>query len=322
MLIIIPLVNIFPEYSWDHNIQIEPNFAIINHKSQNLIHNSQHRRHTKLNQYKEHGPIFINGDTDFNRSVRVENWLGNGTPQNPFVIKGLRITGLPGSSLIKIWNTDLHFQITNCFLDGGYYGIHLSYAPNFHISENIVVNNMRSGIFIGNHSRSSSSFPKYGNISNNIVSHNRENGIQLYYYFGNGSICNNNISLNYGYGVLIEGNVGENVVSWNDFIGNNQGNSSQAYDANGLKDVFEYNHWNDWTSPDVNTDGIVDIPYAIDGFANNSDPYPLVFSFISYHEIPLKTGIQLDLSSITRLGFLLLFIGLIVILILKQKKES
>jgi len=109
--------------------------------------------------------------------------------------------------------------------------------------------------------------------------------------------------LNYGYGVLIEGDVGENAVNWNDFIGNNQGNSSQAYDANGSKDFFEYNHWSDWTSPDVNADGIVDTPYAIDGSANNSDPYPLVFTFISYHQIPLKTGIQLGLSFMTKLGF-------------------
>jgi len=119
ILIIITITNVFFVNLKGHNIKIEPNLAVDVKKSQKYTYSSQYWRYTKIGQYKDHGPIFINGDADFNATVRAENWLGNGTSQNPFVIEDLRITGLPGSSLIKIWNTDFHFQITNCFLDGG-----------------------------------------------------------------------------------------------------------------------------------------------------------------------------------------------------------
>ena len=46
----------------------------------------------------------------------------------------------------------------------------------------------------------------------------------------------------------------------------------------GSNNVFAYNYWSDWTSPDVDADGIVDTPYSIDGNSNNHDQYPLVVS--------------------------------------------
>lgn len=38
------------------------------------------------------------------------------------------------------------------------------------------------------------------------------------------------------------------------------------------------NYWSDWTTPDANSDGIVDNPYVLDGPAGAVDRYPLVIS--------------------------------------------
>ena len=38
------------------------------------------------------------------------------------------------------------------------------------------------------------------------------------------------------------------------------------------------NHWDDWTSPDVNADGVVDNPYNIS--TGNVDNYPLVNPYL------------------------------------------
>jgi hypothetical protein len=38
------------------------------------------------------------------------------------------------------------------------------------------------------------------------------------------------------------------------------------------------NHWADWTTPDSDTDGIVDVPYVIFGPANGRDLLPLTES--------------------------------------------
>jgi parallel beta-helix repeat protein len=74
------------------------------------------------------------------------------------------------------------------------------------------------------------------------------------------------------FGIWIDGNSGENSVLFNDFIGNNPGDS-QALD-DGPSNLFRSNYWDDWTSPDLNHDGVVDNPYPIDGSANNQDSRP------------------------------------------------
>ena len=73
----------------------------------------------------------------------------------------------------------------------------------------------------------------------------------------------------------------DNVVHHNDFVDNGRYmGMSQAYDAgshNTWYDVTtnEGNYWSDWTEPDADEDGIVDIPYPIAGPASSHDPYPL-----------------------------------------------
>jgi hypothetical protein len=51
--------------------------------------------------------------------------------------------------------------------------------------------------------------------------------------------------------------------------------ASQVYD-NSTENTFVFNHYSEWVTPDVENDGYVDLPYLINGSAQNQDPYPLV----------------------------------------------
>jgi hypothetical protein len=66
----------------------------------------------------------------------------------------------------------------------------------------------------------------------------------------------------------------DNVAKYNTFSDNGPAGKSQVAD-NGTSNIFEYNFYSEWTSPDSDGDGIVDIPYVIEGSANNIDSFPL-----------------------------------------------
>ena len=76
-----------------------------------------------------------------------------------------------------------------------------------------------------------------------------------------------------------------NIVFNNTFIGNNGAGSTynsshvQACDDgtnNWWNSTDGYgNYWSDWTSPDVDMNGIVDVPYVLDGGSGAKDYYPL-----------------------------------------------
>jgi nitrous oxidase accessory protein NosD len=76
-----------------------------------------------------------------------------------------------------------------------------------------------------------------------------------------------------------------NTILRNVFINNNEG-STQALD-DGLNNIFAFNYWSDWTTPDINKDFIVDQAYVIDGSANNQDANPLVIYVINHAQISI-----------------------------------
>jgi parallel beta-helix repeat protein len=97
------------------------------------------------------------------------------------------------------------------------------------------------------------------------------------------SIHGNVISDNVGYGMTILS--GSQNKAWNNtLIGNNGATSVrspshvQACDngsANEWNATSTGNYWSDWLSPDVEPNGIVDIPYDLDGTASARDNFPL-----------------------------------------------
>jgi len=68
-------------------------------------------------EFVHHDPIVILNDNDF----KTQNWPGDGTIENPYIIEGLNIT--TNEICIRIYSTSLHFIIRDCFLrslQGGY----------------------------------------------------------------------------------------------------------------------------------------------------------------------------------------------------------
>ncbi|MFX0183310.1 MAG: NosD domain-containing protein [Candidatus Hodarchaeota archaeon] len=263
-------------------------------------------------RYDEHDPIRIVGTPNFRILAESENWQGDGSQKNPYLIDGLNITNF--GNLISIHNTDLHFQIINCHLTGregygrgiffsnvsnsyisnnvinsiGGVGILIDLSSNIVITENIIQNNNREGIWIGE--------SNLIDISSNSVFNNRFIGIDLYrseennvtrndifnngifgiklLFSSNNHIFSNSFSNNADYGVWMENSNNNNVV-WNFFVDNKLGGSSQAYD-DGIGNSFTDNYWSEWIHPDIDEDGIVDYPYYIDGLSNNQDAFPHV----------------------------------------------
>ena len=446
-------------------------------------------------RYEEHSPIYINSNSNFSTTATKESWVGDGTSIFPYEITGYNITGPSDKNLIEIRDTDVHFQITDCFLRGGkkgislsniingritnntiiesngkgisiefsesntidrntitknslggvqlvdsknniisgnnmsrnnWYGIRLIRSKNNTLSNNTIKNNDKNGIYlydsddntlmknlvsdsvqigisiefsesnslrdnlilnsvedgiflwnshnctlsdnnvfnnhfnginiqnsdstslisnnIHNNGRSgiNNSRSQNSNISSNIVSSNSRHGIVLYEsescilstntvdnnknvgifiqnsgsnilsnntassnsgygielcesescilsantinnnsygiyieYSSNNTLFGNVFSNNTGFGIYLSSQASNNLIEWNDFIGNNIGISSQAIDY-GENNNLSYNHWSEWTDPDINNDGIVDDKYPIFGVITDTyDPYPL-----------------------------------------------
>ncbi|MFX1283635.1 MAG: right-handed parallel beta-helix repeat-containing protein [Promethearchaeota archaeon] len=189
----------------------------------------------------EHEPISIDSNNDFDKLATTENWRGNGTITNPYIIKGYNFTNIGDS--IKINNSDMCFQIKKCFFNGKGKGI------------GILFNNVSNGY-----------------ITNNTF-FNNEVGIQLDYFSKKNIISENLISNNSHYGIEIGEDSELNIIKLNDFSENNNYNC-QAND-NGFCNKFAFNFWSDWIEFDVDADGIIDESYSITGSANNNDTYPL-----------------------------------------------
>ncbi|MFX0007132.1 MAG: ABC transporter substrate-binding protein [Candidatus Hermodarchaeota archaeon] len=254
-------------------------------------------------------PIYIDDDDDF----EDYEFPGSGEEGDPYLIESYYITADYGN-LIHIKDTSAYFIISKCKLNGitqEWEGIKLENVKNGIIENNVIINNFHGIVLwdgsvdneivdniiynnqlegIGLHSSDNNNVSKnhifdcdsgiilyehsnYNNLTWNEINNSYAEGIGLNDESDHNSIIHNKILNSGEYGIYIGYMSSENLIKWNDIIENNQG-SCQASD-NGFSNVFEYNYWSDWVSPDVEDPiGIVDFPYSIDGFALNEDPYP------------------------------------------------
>ena len=198
-------------------------------------------------QYEPHPVISIIGNDDFNR----QNFTGNGTLSNPYLIQDLEITA-NHTHLISIQDTTVHFVIKQNFLDGitglfnginlvnvingdinnniiGFtsYGIRLYNSDENLIYENEVHNNTLNGIYLINSENNfigenvvytnehgiSLTSSWSNDIDSNFVSDNRHQGIAIY----NSSFLfvHNNTATNNGWNGIIETNSFNNTIMAN-----------------------------------------------------------------------------------------------------------
>jgi parallel beta-helix repeat protein len=156
------------------------------------------------------------------------------------------------------------------------------------IVNNIITNTASNGIwlfddagdtFIGNNTvmNTSNGLQLDGTsraiIHNNTFKNNRNNGIYMRGSSSSNSITLNVFENNSGYGIIFDGsnhNITENI-----FIENNNNGKQASFIGSGINNI-KFNYWNDLTSPDIDNDGFVDIPYVLDGFSNVQDSSPLI----------------------------------------------
>ncbi|MFX0206993.1 MAG: nitrous oxide reductase family maturation protein NosD [Candidatus Hodarchaeota archaeon] len=97
--------------------------------------------------HENHSPIIIDGDSEFAVHADLESWPGDGTEDTPYIISGLTIIS-PRTPSIKIQNTTVHFQIMNCVLNQGRFGIWLAKVKNVYIINNSIENSETGGIYV------------------------------------------------------------------------------------------------------------------------------------------------------------------------------
>jgi len=186
-------------------------------------------------------------------------------------------------------------KILNNTINNNGEGVHVSYAENNIISGNSICNNYDYfGVSIW---FSFDNVISYNNISSNdvdgvfidgfvdgagnntivgnIISENRQDGVDIAYYCENNSVCYNHITSNNNYGIQIRGDSHNNIIYSNNFYENN----INAYDecSNIWNSTYPLggNYWSDYGGQDSNDDGIGDIPYNISG-GSNQDLLPLL----------------------------------------------
>ena len=157
-----------------------------------------------------------------------------------------------------------HLDFVNNALNDNYRGAYFNNCPNSAVIGNEFSNNDELGLLLT------------GNCNGMLVERNRFLDNVLY---GLSSSCNGaTITLNFFDGNNgNDGNFTEETMQGWDQSGNNQWQ----------RDGFG-NYWSDWTSPDGDGDGIVDMPYGSGEF--ETDLYPLVHLFGTPIDLSAEVG--------------------------------
>ncbi|UJG44060.1 MAG: right-handed parallel beta-helix repeat-containing protein [Candidatus Heimdallarchaeum endolithica] len=201
------------------------------------------------------GTIIVTNNTisNYNRGIFLSSSFNNTFISNTITNSSSYGFFLSSSS----WNT----FASNTIINSSIGGISLSSSFSNTFTSNNVTNSIYDGILL---SFSSNNIFIYNNISFN----DRYGIFCLSSNSKNNTFTSNIVTNSCSYGVYLQDSSNNTIVK-NIFIKNNQATNSQAYDC-GIDNRFYYgttgNYWYDWSGTGV---------YAIDGTADNFDPYPM-----------------------------------------------
>lgn len=199
-------------------------------------------------------------------------------------------------------NSDYNIVKDNIFMNN-IFGLVLSESHGNNVSDNYIQNPYGVGIFTG----ISILYSNENTFSKNIIIDNTGNGFFLY-YSNNNIIIGNNISNN-RWGIFLEGSITldgnillqgfnnsiiGNVISKNVYGITPRASSNLFYHNNLIENENQIgympeecqnvwnssnkgNYWDDYKGSDINSDGLGDTPYIINGY--NQDNYPSMNPF-------------------------------------------
>lgn len=242
-------------------------------------------------------------------------------------ISGNEITDCEGLG-IQVFIETTRCLITDNIIDNVLAaGINLGGSTSVSVMSNQIVNTSSEGIYL----RGAQDTEVYNNSlydcgdngigvkdcyqglihNNTLVS---SDGIGIYVDSGENSTFRfNHVEGSTDYGFETAAEAEYMTITRNVFI--NNGATVQVCDE-GENNVFIYNYYDDWTSPDSNSDMIVDVPYSLDGESNNEDPYPLAApdAVPPTPEQP-ENGpqIPLELAALAAGGVVVILVGIIVV---------
>ena len=267
-----------------------------------------------------HGIHLISGTGNVLVSNRCSGDLDGNTPGS--LDGGILLDGSGWTSVVENICTDARAGI---LIRGG--------TKNF-VGDNYCSNNSLAGIYVDSWDESA----QWNTFSNNTCRNNShgimlwqwssnntlvgnncsENGISgINLTCSRDNILTENTCLfNEGYGLSVvngepsmENSVSRNNTIWNNTIAGNNGASDiyevshvQAYDGgedNWWNSTDGYgNWWGDWTVPDMDMNGIVDLPYDIGGDAGAKDYYPRTNAETPIPEFSIMPFVALALMAV------------------------
>ncbi|MHA1449993.1 MAG: right-handed parallel beta-helix repeat-containing protein [Candidatus Hodarchaeales archaeon] len=179
------------------------------------------------------------------------------------IISGNTITNNTRTGLYTFYSWDVDY-IDNEMLYNGFSGFSCIESHHIQILNNTASKNTMSGLVLLTTDNSQ--------LENNLIEENHQSGIVIVTSVNN-TVTGNVMIANLDFGIFLK-EADETAVTWNNFTDNNPGGVSQASDG-GENNTFHHNYWNEWTGPDEDGNGIVDIEYTIEGDPGNTDPFPI-----------------------------------------------
>jgi parallel beta-helix repeat protein len=263
--------------------------------------------------------ILTNQDTAF----KVLGGMGN------CIISGNNFSGNVGNNF---WMTGgfNDSQITDNTVTGGQNGIRVTVCLRSSITGNSVsdcgldalVFPLASGVIVrGNTVTNTTGYGimtsgNFAEIESNTVVDSTSSGI--YIASGDNATITGNLIVNSSeYGLKLASTTANTSVFENSFI-DSIGVTSQVLDE-GENNVISYNHYSDWVTPDADDNGIVDVAYALDGDATNSDPYPIVDSAGTI-PVTATTSAGLPIDPVLIVGIGIVAVVLIVVVFLMKRR--
>ncbi|MHA1964910.1 MAG: right-handed parallel beta-helix repeat-containing protein [Candidatus Thorarchaeota archaeon] len=184
----------------------------VNIESRDVI--SKTKKSLNIRTNDPHGPIAIDGDANFSATALAEDWSGDGSAQDPYIIENYDITlGVTPEASISIANTRANYTIRGCRLIGPAatpsYGIYLENSTNGQIINNMITN-FANGLYVISESKNVVA-------TGNNISYNSDS---IYWEdSGNLTITQNHCSNNFFMGIYIL-NSDEGTISGNNCSGN------------------------------------------------------------------------------------------------------